>query len=135
MRLSCLLLVDDDLITTFLNQSLIKKLHLCEEVETASNGLEALKKIRANENITNHCPALIFLDINMAVMDGFEFMRNFNELDIPNKEEITVVVLTTSTNSKDIDNMKKLGVNYFLQKPLKETEILKILENINTNSN
>ena len=130
LKVPCLLLVDDDIITTFIHQSLLRKLNICERIETAVNGEEALKKLSGIHDLDSNCPKLIFLDINMPVMDGFQFMEAFNELNFSKKDQITIVVLTTSLNENDVQRMGKLGVKYYLQKPLKDTQIIKLMADL-----
>lgn len=124
-RFKCLLLVDDDPIATFVNRAPLNK--LSDSIEVATNGEEALNKLLDAKAVNNHCPKLIFLDINMPVKDGFEFMKSFNELDQQHKDHIVVVVLSTSNNDKDIQRMQDLGVKYFIQKPLTEEKIIDLL--------
>jgi CheY-like chemotaxis protein len=127
-KLSSFLLVDDDLIATFLNKTLIKKLSICKDIETALNGQEALKKLNTIQAGQETFPTLIFLDINMPIMDGFEFMEAFNRLNISLKEHITVVVLTSSENENDLIKMKNLGIKFMLDKPLSEEKIYGVLK-------
>jgi CheY-like chemotaxis protein len=127
-KLSCILLIDDDNINNFLNERLLKKLQISNAVKTALNGEEGLKYI--DQHCAVHegcCPDLVFLDINMPVMDGFEFIKNFQKLDFQNKEKMTVAILTTSKNQKDIEALKGLGSYRFLNKPLTEAKVKEIL--------
>ena len=72
-----------------------------------------------------------FLDINMPVMNGFEFMESFNETDIVNKENIKIVVLTSSGNEQDLLRMSKLGIKHYLTKPLTEEKVKKLISEFN----
>jgi CheY-like chemotaxis protein len=124
----CVLLVDDDPIATYLNKGLIKKLNIAKEIAVAGNGQEALNKIQ--ELGPSNCPDLILLDINMPVMNGFEFLDHFYKLTIPGIDKIKIIVLTSSNGFKDITDMNKLGVKKFITKPLKEQVILSVLQEI-----
>ncbi|HXA00607.1 MAG TPA: response regulator [Cytophagaceae bacterium] len=127
-KLSCVLLIDDDSINNFLNERLLKKLQISNAVKTALNGAEGLKYIDQHCAIDGGCcPELVFLDINMPVMDGFEFIRNFRKLDFYNKDKMTVAILTTSRNEKDIEAMKHLGAYHFVNKPLTAEKVKKVL--------
>lgn len=68
-KLSCVLLVDDDPTATFLNRKLLLRLEVADEVRVARNGQEALTELRACQDHRATCPALIFLDVNMPVLD------------------------------------------------------------------
>ena len=126
----CLLLIDDDEIATFINTSLLKKMKVCDEVKSANNGKEGLAILQEIHKGNSQCPQLIFLDINMPVMDGFEFIQAFKLLNIPNKEQIRIVVLTSSENPEDKNKMEQLGIRYYITKPLVADKLQNLLEEI-----
>lgn len=121
---NCILMVDDDQINNFINLKLFRKLNIAHELKTALNGDEALRHI--NEYCVSGkgcCPWLIFLDINMPVMNGFEFIEAYQKLSFENKEKIRIIILTTSSNPKDMAKIKELGINEFMNKPLTEEKV------------
>ncbi|MFN3402632.1 MAG: response regulator [Cytophagaceae bacterium] len=127
-KLKCVLLIDDDGITNFLNQRLLKKLSISEQVHTSVNGKEGLKFI---ENYAasngNYAPDVILLDLNMPVFDGFEFLEAFRKTGYENKAEARIIILTTSTHQKDINKIvddKNVG---YINKPLTEEKLLAAL--------
>jgi len=132
-KIQCILLVDDDATTNFLNEELILEMGIAEEVHVALNGQEALDyinlkgKFKTKKNQTYPRPNIIFLDINMPVMDGFEFLIAYNKLPKSKKAEVLVVFLTTSDSHKDklkvIDN--KLVYDY-IEKPLRKEKLHKL---------
>jgi CheY-like chemotaxis protein len=126
-KINSILLVDDDQINNFINKRIINKLYIADDVKTALNGEEALNFIQEKCNETGHCPELIFLDINMPVMNGFEFLNEFKNLPISNKEDVKIIVLTTSTNPGDMQKLKDYSIKGFLNKPLTEKKILDII--------
>ncbi len=132
VKLKRILLVDDDNINNFINQRLIKKLNIAEEVNVAVNGEEAIKVIK---NTCDHeCPDLILLDINMPVMDGFEFLEEYKKLPIANKDKVVIVMLTTSTNQNDMGRSKNIPIRGFLNKPLTEDKLTKIMKDYFTSA-
>ncbi|WMJ73713.1 response regulator [Cytophagaceae bacterium ABcell3] len=122
------LLIDDDNINNFINQRLIKKAGLAQKVEVSTNGEEGLKFIRETYKSGKNCPDLILLDINMPVMDGFDFIRVFENMDYINKDKTKIIVLTTSSNKKDIQTLKKLGCINYINKPLTAEKLSSCLE-------
>ena len=127
-KYNCVLLVDDDGVTNFINNRLLKKLNLTDCIQTAINGKEGLKYLaeyaKSNENT---CPELIFLDLNMPVIDGFEFLDEFNKLTFANKEKVKVIILTTSTHQKDINQIVSQKSIGYINKPLTEEKVLQAL--------
>lgn len=134
-KLDKVLLVDDDPASNYLTQMLLEELEIASRIFTSKNGKEALQFL---ENqclfVTNEsedcCPDLILLDINMPVMDGFEFLEKFEALSHERNKTIHVVLLTTSTNYKDIERAKQYRILSFLEKPLTEEKIIQIVDAI-----
>ena len=123
-KLNHILLVDDDTINNFINEKLLKKLDCANRISVKLNGEEALNFLR-EECIPNPelCPELILLDINMPVMDGFEFLERYKTLNFPNKGSVIIVMLTTSTNPNDTERLNKAGISGYINKPLTEEKI------------
>ncbi|SFQ31554.1 response regulator [Hymenobacter arizonensis] len=128
-RLPSILLVDDDPITNFLNRKLLLRLEAAEEVLVAANGEEALAVLhRYCQPPTPSYPALIFLDINMPLMDGFEFLTAFQQLPDAQRHAVVIVMLTTSVSSRDLERVKHQPVADFLAKPLTQEQVERVLE-------
>jgi response regulator of citrate/malate metabolism len=129
LKFNCVLLVDDDGVTNFINHRLIKKMNITDNIQSAVNGNEPLKYLKdfslKNEN---KGPELVLLDINMPVLDGFEFLEQFQTLSFSNKENIKIVILTTSTHQKDI---LKISTNVhigYINKPLTQDKLMEVLQ-------
>ncbi|MEC4048653.1 response regulator [Flavobacterium sp. SUN046] len=123
-KLNCILLIDDDEGTNFLNKFIIEKTGIAEKVDTVYNGKEALEYLTNTGKYSHRGseysqPALIILDINMPIMDGWEFINAYNNLDDNQKGEIVIVMLSTSENPDDIERAQKLtSISEFRNKPL-----------------
>ena len=101
-KLNCVLLIDDDMATNFIHKRIIAKSNLANHVEVKLNGKEALAYLADCGTFENNPkPNLILLDINMPVMDGWDFIGAYKDLDASIKEGITVVMLTSSPNPDD----------------------------------
>ena len=129
-RFNSCLLIDDDTITNFLSKKLIEKYNIANGIYTVQNGEEALKFIVNYDPDFNSCPELIFLDINMPVMDGFQFLDIYKDLTFLNKEKVVLIMLTNSNKQEDIDKCMSYAVSHVLQKPLTEEKFTQLLENI-----
>jgi CheY-like chemotaxis protein len=126
-KLNCILLVDDDHEDCYFHQLVINKMNITNSIKTAANGLEALEFLKtADEEI----PELIFLDINMPRMNGWEFLEEYKHLDIKRKARITILMLTTSANPADIKRAAQMeDVTGYRCKPLTIPMLTEILEN------
>src|SRR5258708_36657106 len=102
-KLNCILLIDDDEPTNFLNKMTIDQSGCAEWVQVVQSGQEALDYLQGTGRFKNRKedyprPDLIFLDINMPAMDGWEFLDKYKELPKDQKAEIVLIMLTTSLN-------------------------------------
>jgi CheY-like chemotaxis protein len=122
-----ILLVDDDEVTNFLNKKVIEKASLIKEISIATNGQKALEVIEELCESKKYCPELIFLDLNMPVMNGFEFLDKFEKMHFPNKDKVRIIVLTSSSNPDDIYKIKEKRIA-FMTKPLSEDKIQSIVQ-------
>jgi CheY-like chemotaxis protein len=133
-KCECILLVDDDEINNFISQAIIERLGFCNKIIKACHGLQALELITGNFNKENCCPEIILLDLTMPIMDAFEFLQSFNKLQFANKQDVKIIILTTSNNPKDIENLREFGVFGFVHKPLTEDKMINILPQYFLNS-
>ncbi len=119
-----ILLIEDDTIEVIKFNRVISLLKLDHKVIEAHDGEKALSILEQ----TNVLPSLILLDLNMSRMNGIEF------LNVLKKKEklrcIPVVILTTSSNRKDISNCCKLGVAGYILKPLKYDDYVSAIETL-----
>lgn len=94
------------------------------DITITSNGRELLKKLPEKDY---NC---VILDINMPVMDGIQTARQIRLIEEGTNRHIQLVALTASANTEDQDYLLSQGFDYYLTKPLKEADLLKLLQNI-----
>jgi len=116
--MSKILVVDDDMINRKLLNVLLKKTGKYDVIE-AENGMEALNIIK-NETIN-----MVLLDIIMPVMDGIDLLKILKSDD--NYKSIPVAILTTDDSKKG--EALEIGASNVLIKPIKEPELMQVLEN------
>ena len=127
-RIPTILLVDDDETTNFLHERLLDRLRIADQVLLATNGRQALDLLASPDSLFGSAnPILVLLDLNMPVMDGFEFLEAFQALPSAQQRSIVVVVLTSSLNVQDLRRTNCLRVAGFLNKPLNQTKIDSLL--------
>lgn len=118
------MLIDDNKIDNFFHERAIKKHNDAIKVIVYLSAEEALTAIK--ENQSDEVPEVIFLDINMPGMNGWEFLDEYFKLDEKQRKSIVITMLSTSENPDDMKSAQELGVS-FSSKPL-TTEILNDLE-------
>ena len=131
-KLNRVLLVDDDSTTNFLHSTIFQGLNQKIDIVIRENGKEAIdyiKKHYIDESAPSiDCADLILLDLNMPIMDGFEVLKQLQELHQENLIRTMIVVLSTSSHPNDISQAKKLGVSKFIEKPLTGEKVSQLME-------
>lgn len=128
--IECILLVDDDPITNYINQLLLEKIGFGEDkVLVTTDGDEALDIIHDTQDKLqkNKSVLLFFLDINMPAMDGFEVLDAMIETGV-SSPQILVYLLTSSKNARDMQKANGYSIKGIVEKPLKEENIKAIID-------
>jgi len=124
-KLNCILLVDDNDADNEYHQIVINRMGITDNICLAENGEEALAFLKKENQLL---PELIFLDINMPRMNGWEFLEEYKKLDI-DKKRVIILMLTTSANPADLERAKKIEeVTGFQVKPLTAAMLTEIIE-------
>jgi CheY-like chemotaxis protein len=132
-KLNCILLIEDNEFTNIFNQKLIKNLDIAEQVYVTESGKEGLDflfnkgKFESNE-INYPTPDVIFLDINMPGMNGWEFIDELKEKKDGEPISSKIVMLTTSPNPDDEQTAKLIReIIAFKRKPLTKIVVNEII--------
>lgn len=130
LQLNCIMLIDDNKLDNFYHERVIRKHNAAKHVVVKESGEEALAYLRNKQhNPADMHPELIFLDINMPGMNGWEFIEEYKKLDKELQSKMVVVMLTTSENPDDMEKAKANGVLFaFKTKPLTIEMLTEIME-------
>jgi CheY-like chemotaxis protein len=130
-KLNCILLIDDDDATNYLNKIILNRMDCVNHIQVAKSGKEAINYLvnaaKPDNESSTPSPDLIFLDINMPSMNGWEFLDHYK--GIKKENEVLVVMLTTSMNPEDEMLSKEIPeVAGFKHKPFTKEMMQGILE-------
>lgn len=124
-KLNCVLLIDDDENCNFYHRRILKKVDCVETIAVATNGKLGVDCL----TLQNLHPELIFLDVNMPVMNGWEFLDEFEKIKQELNLKSAIIMVSTTINPDDIHKAKSYEcVKAFNSKFLNEKDVLKILE-------
>ena len=127
MQLKNILLVDDDKVFNFLHEKLLRKLNIKANIHTAENGKAAQLFLQQLSRKGESFPEVIFLDLNMPVMDGFQFLEYSMATNLLMNQSTVIVIVTSSLNRMDEEKVKSFGIRYFISKPVTEDVIQNLL--------
>ena len=123
MNKTNILLVDDNDIANFLSEMVLTKMGF-NNIKIVTDGKQALDSLK-----TENCADLVFLDINMPVMDGFSFLIQVEKEFLCT--QMKVVILTSSIRQKDKDRASQFSsVVDYIEKPLNQDKVQQVLEKI-----
>ena len=120
-----ILLVDDDEINNFISIKLIKKALANAEISACLNGKIAIDELTQLQKLDpNKLPDFILLDINMPIMNGWEFLDEYKRLGIDPLGKSKIFIISSSVFSNDINKAKSYDlVKDFISKPLNVDKI------------
>ena len=107
-----ILLIDDDPLSNVFNTMMIRKNHPGTDVQAITSAMDALKYLQDDKKKR---PELIFLDLNMPVMNGWDFLEEYKKLNL----DINIVLVTSSDDSNDISRSRAYKeIKHYLVKPV-----------------
>lgn len=126
----CVLIVDDDNTTNLLNNIIIKSSGSFENIIIKNDGFYALEYLQDYTNKDFIIPDLILLDLNMPIMNGWEFIDHFEKLPKKITSKIKLIILSASANILDQKKAKTINVvTAFKRKPFTRDTLNDILKN------
>lgn len=130
MNLKTIWVVDDDPIYQIIANKIIKKSELFSTVFTFKNGKEAIDALKYSLEKKDKLPNIILLDINMPIMDGWEFMEEMKTLSINAEKKVIIYIVSSSIAIEDKIKSKTYPIILgYLSKPLNTSDLQLIATN------
>lgn len=137
--INTVLSIDDDKVTQLLNKFHFNAEKFCTNVIAAYNGLEAIdffKKLDSGEVSMDSFPEIIFIDLNMPIMDGWDFFDAFIRDFAHFEKKTKIFILSSSINPADVERAKnEESIVAFLAKPLNANNLKTVINLIDINEN
>jgi CheY-like chemotaxis protein len=130
-KYKAVMLIDDNEIDNLINQKMIEATDITQYIFThtgAKSAIEFLKNISKLTHLASEVlPDVIFLDIDMPLMDGFQFLDEFEKLSEQTRKKCKIVMLTSSINPLDVNKSKNYPyVKQYINKPLSQVNLEKL---------
>jgi len=126
--LNHIVLIEDNETTSFLNNRLLNRLGVARQVSSFSKADEATRFLWGSESaVAQAAPDLIFVDLKMPGMSGFDFLERYSQLPASVQKRTVVAVLTTSMHAADTARVAQYPNVEYLTKPLTEEKMQRLL--------
>ncbi|SDE70956.1 response regulator [Cellulophaga baltica] len=123
--------IDDDPISVFGLKKTIKETKFCKEIIVYENGYEAINGLKDLLNTNSNIPPIIFLDLNMPIMDGWDFLEDFIKIPEENRKNVRIYIISSSVDPRDLIKAKSYSaVNNFFVKPVTTNDLQKVIDEI-----
>lgn len=125
MQPKTLYVIDDDEIFQFMITRTLKAIDQNIQVKVCSNGKNAITKL---QNEKDEIPDIILLDINMPIMDGWEFLKHYNKFKSKIDKDISIYIVSSSANPEDIYKAREIkNLSGYIPKPIDRIQLKRII--------
>lgn len=126
-----LTIVDDDDIFVFLTTKIIEQTNLVDLIKVFGNGLDAINFLKENKNNVDALPDIILLDLNMPIMNGWQFLEKYNKLNPTIGKKITIYICSSSISPDDITRAKTISeVSDYIIKPITKDKLIDLIKKL-----
>lgn len=130
-KAKCVAIIDDDIIYRITTQKILEHSNLTDKILFFSDGEEAIEYLSIRQNRPEELPDVILLDLNMPVMDGWDFLEEYIIVKPKIGKQITIYVVSSSVRKSDIEKAKKISeVTDYIVKPVTGDALTTILRGL-----
>ncbi|WP_158974716.1 response regulator [Cellulophaga sp. L1A9] len=123
--------IDDDPISVFGLRKTFRETNFCKEITVYQNGFEAIHGLKELLEAKKSLPPVIFLDLNMPIMDGWDFLEDFIKIPEYNRQNVRIYIISSSVDPRDLLKAKSYTtVNNFFVKPITTNDLEKVIHEI-----
>ena len=124
-------IIDDDVLFIMITRNNIRKSGVTCITEDFNNGKDALYEIKERVMVGEHIPNILLLDLNMPLIDGWDFLVEFKSIPLESRKNIKIYICTSSIDPKDLERAEAITeVTSFLEKPINTELIQKIVTSL-----
>ena len=121
-------IIDDDPIFVYGTKRLMKEIDFCENIIVYNNGQDALDGLIEMSDSGEKLPPFIFLDLNMPIMNGWEFLDEFSKIPRNNLTKTVIYIISSSVDPRDLEKVKNYkAVNNYILKPITPKDLETVL--------
>jgi len=130
-KISSTCIIDDDPIFIYGTKRIMEEVDFSEDIIVYNNGQDAIEGLNEMTEEGKDLPSVIFLDLNMPIMNGWEFLEDFVKIPNNNRERVTIYIISSSVDPRDLARIKNYEVvNNYILKPVSPEDLQSVLENI-----
>lgn len=124
-------IIDDDPIFVYGTKRVMKEVDFTEKIVVYNNGQDAIDGLTETINNGDNIPPVVFLDLNMPIMNGWEFLEEFNKLPEEAIAGVTIYIVSSSIDPRDLEKVKQFNVvNNYIVKPVTPKDLEAIMQTI-----
>ncbi|MCE7053724.1 response regulator [Algoriphagus sp. AGSA1] len=126
------LIIDDDQAIMLLESNLLRRMKFHKPIRWFKNGMEGIEFLKSKpQDDSIHSKSIILLDIDMPVMDGWEFLREFEKLNPTITSKYKIIVRTSSHDPNDSLKAMRIGsISEFMNKPVTTEQLMAVFRKL-----
>tara|TARA_R110002051_G_scaffold71624_4_gene129351 strand:+ start:14458 stop:14862 length:405 start_codon:yes stop_codon:yes gene_type:complete len=122
-------IIDDDPIFIYGTKRIMREINFAENIIVYNNGQEALDGLYALIKDEDSMPEIMFLDLNMPIMSGWEFLDEFKNYTSNNSKKTIIYIISSSVDPRDLERVKEYNeVTNYILKPITPYDLTNILD-------